>query len=76
MTQPNAIAAAVSVRPQLAGTASGLVGALQMGSGALMTMAAGWTETGGGLATAFWMFLGGLGTLAAYRAVRRATRTR
>ena len=33
MTQPNAIAAAVSVRPNLAGTASGLVGAAQMGFG-------------------------------------------
>ena len=76
MTQPNAIAAAVSVRPQLAGTASGLVGALQMGSGALMTMAAGWTETGGGLATAGWMFAGGLGALASLHAVRRATEAR
>jgi DHA1 family bicyclomycin/chloramphenicol resistance-like MFS transporter len=72
MTQPNAIAAAVSVRPQLAGTASGLVGALQMGAGAAMTVAAGWTETGSGLATAFWMLVGGLGALAALRAVRRA----
>lgn len=76
MTQPNAIAAAVSVRPQLAGTASGLVGALQMGSGALMTMAAGWTETGSGLATAGWMFAGGLGALASLHAVRRATEAR
>jgi len=72
MSQPNAIAAAVSVRPQLAGTASGLVGALQMGAGALMTVAAGWTETGSGLATAGWMFLGGLGALASLRAVERA----
>lgn len=71
MTQPNAIAAAVSVRPQLAGTASGLVGALQMGAGAAMTLAAGWTETGSGLATALAMFAGGLGALAGLVAVRR-----
>ncbi len=72
MTQPNAIAAAVSVRPQLAGTASGMVGALQMGAGALMTVAAGLTETGSGLATASWMLVGGLGALAALVAARRA----
>ncbi len=73
MTQPNAIASAVSVRPQLAGTASGLVGALQMGSGALMTLAVGYSETGSGLGTAFWMFMGGVGAVAALMAVRRAT---
>lgn len=72
MTQPNAIAAAVSVRPQLAGTASGLVGALQMGAGALMTLAAGTTETGSGLATALWMFAGGIGAVLALVAVRRS----
>jgi MFS transporter, DHA1 family, multidrug resistance protein len=76
MTQPNAIAAAVSVRPQLAGTASGLVGALQMGAGALMTVAAGTTETGSGLATAVWMFLGGVGAVLSLIAVRRATASR
>lgn len=72
MTQPSAIAAALSVRPQLAGTASGTVGALQMGAGALMTVAAGGTETGTGLATAFWMLMGGVGAVLALVAVRRA----
>ena len=71
MTQPNAIAAAVSVRPQLAGTASGLVGSSQMACGALMTIACGFTETGNGLATAVLMLAGGLATQAALRAARR-----
>lgn len=52
MTQPNAIAAAVSVRPGLAGTASGLVGSTQMATGALLTVIAGYTEDGSGVATA------------------------
>jgi MFS transporter, DHA1 family, multidrug resistance protein len=72
MTQPSAIAAAVSVRPQLAGTASGLVGALQMGFGAMMSVLAGITETGTGVATAAWMLVGGLGAQLALRAARRA----
>jgi MFS transporter, DHA1 family, multidrug resistance protein len=62
MTQPNAIAAAVSLRPGLAGTASGLVGALQMGFGALLTVAAGMTESGSGMATAVWMLACAIGT--------------
>jgi DHA1 family bicyclomycin/chloramphenicol resistance-like MFS transporter len=37
MALPNAIAGAVSVRPQAAGTASGVAGFMQMGYGALMT---------------------------------------
>jgi DHA1 family bicyclomycin/chloramphenicol resistance-like MFS transporter len=74
MTQPNAIAAAVSVRPQLAGTASGLVGALQMGAGAVMTVVTGFTETGSGMATAVAMLAGGLGALAGLVAVSRAPR--
>ena len=71
VAQPSAIAAAVSVRPGLAGTASGLVGALQMGLGALMTVAAGATETGGGAATVFCMLLCALGTQVFLRGVPR-----
>jgi DHA1 family bicyclomycin/chloramphenicol resistance-like MFS transporter len=72
MTQPNAIAAAVSVRPRLAGTASGLVGSLQMGAGALMTVIVAVAEAGDGIATACAMLAGGLGALAALAAVHRA----
>lgn len=71
VAQPSAIAAAVSVRPGLAGTASGLVGALQMGFGALMTVAAGATEDGGGGATVACMLLCAAGTQAFLRGVPR-----
>jgi DHA1 family bicyclomycin/chloramphenicol resistance-like MFS transporter len=72
MTQPSAVAAAISVRPMLAGTASGLIGALQMGAAALATVLAGVTEGGPGIATGAWMLAGALGAQVALRAVRRA----
>ena len=71
IAQPSAIAAALGVRPGLAGTASGLLGALQMGFGALMTLAAGATEDGGGAATVFCMLLCALGTQVFLRGVPR-----
>jgi MFS transporter, DHA1 family, multidrug resistance protein len=43
---PNAIAGAVSVRPQAAGTASGIAGFVQMASGAVITQIAGWALIG------------------------------
>jgi DHA1 family bicyclomycin/chloramphenicol resistance-like MFS transporter len=71
MTQPNAMAAAISVRPQLAGTASGLMGAGQMGFGALMTLVAGVLEAGSGIATALLMLGCALATQVALLVVRR-----
>jgi MFS transporter, DHA1 family, multidrug resistance protein len=41
LTIPGATAAALAVKPRLAGTAAGLLGALQLGFGALMTVATG-----------------------------------
>jgi DHA1 family bicyclomycin/chloramphenicol resistance-like MFS transporter len=55
ISQPNSLAAAISVQPRLAGTASGVVGASQMAVGALMTVAAGLLEAGTGLGTALVM---------------------
>jgi len=52
VAQANAMAAAVSVRPQAAGAASGLAGAIQMSAGALATVAVAAVEQGSGLATA------------------------
>lgn len=72
VAMPNAIAAAVSVRPQLAGTASGLVGSLQMALGAAVTVPVGLAEDGGGLATACAMLGCAVATLVAQRAARRA----
>jgi len=72
MGQPNAIAAAVSVRPTHAGTASGLIGALQMGFGAAMTALVGVLEEGSGIGTMAVMAACGLGANLAFRAARRA----
>lgn len=72
MTQPNAIAGALSARPQLAGTASALVGALQMGFGALMTVIVGLVEFGSGIGTALTMACTGAACLLALRGARRA----
>lgn len=60
VAQANAMAGAISVRPKLAGTASGLSGALQMAFGAVMTVLVGATETGSGVATAAFMLASAL----------------
>ena len=52
VAQANAMAAAVSVRPQAAGAASGLSGAIQMSAGAAATVLVAAVETGSGVATA------------------------
>ncbi len=70
MTQPSAIAGALSARPQLAGTASALVGAMQMGFGALMTFLVGLVEFGTGLGTALTMAGAGIGSWLALRGAR------
>jgi len=49
MSLPNVISAAMSVRPELAGTASGLAGSLQTGSGVLLTLAIGFVLPSGDL---------------------------
>ncbi|UFN50202.1 multidrug effflux MFS transporter [Roseomonas sp. OT10] len=72
ISQPAAVTAAISVRPQLAGTASGLVGAIQMTFGALMTVLAGWVEAGHGIGTAFVMLGCALGAQLALRGAQRA----
>jgi MFS transporter, DHA1 family, multidrug resistance protein len=71
MTQPSAIASAISVRPALAGTASGLIGASQMGAGALASILAAATEGGSGIVTGAWMLVGALGALAGVWALGR-----
>lgn len=42
LTMPNAISGALSVRPDLAGTASGLSGSIQVAVGAMATVIVGW----------------------------------
>jgi DHA1 family bicyclomycin/chloramphenicol resistance-like MFS transporter len=55
ISQSNAMVAALSVRPQLAGTASGLTGFFQMGTGAALSLLAGVLEDGRGIATTLLM---------------------
>lgn len=77
MTLPNATAGAVSVRPELAGSASGLAGALQIGIGALLATLAGALITVQNIAMPlyFVMLLSTLGaTLSAFWMWRRAKR--
>lgn len=45
VSQPNAVTGAVSVLPRIAGTASGYMGFLQMGMGALLTQIVGYFQT-------------------------------
>jgi DHA1 family bicyclomycin/chloramphenicol resistance-like MFS transporter len=73
MTQPSAIAGALSARPQLAGTASSLVGAMQMVFGAAMSFVVGLVEFGAGIGTALTMAGTGLGAMLALRATPRHT---
>lgn len=70
ISQPNAIAGALGARPQLAGTASGLMGAVQMGGGAIATVIVGAFEGGGGAVTFATMCAAGIGTRWALRGTR------
>jgi len=71
MAQPNAVAGAVSVRPQVAGTASGLVGFCQMGTGALASVIVGAIEAGDGRGTGLMMFVAAVCAQGAFLWVRR-----
>ncbi len=67
LTMPNAMAGIVSVRPDLAGAASGLAGSMQIGSGALATIAVGWLLNGQLWPGTIWplmVFMAASGTMA------------
>lgn len=53
MALPSTTAAAISVRPQAAGAASGLIGALQTGFGAVLSSVCGTVVAGGTAPIAF-----------------------
>ena len=77
MTLPNANAGVVSVRPDLAGSASGLAGFMQIGGGALLATLAGLTisEANEGMPLYVIMFLSSVaGAFAAWMMRRRAWR--
>ncbi len=73
MTIPNATAGALSVRPELAGTASGLAGALMIGGGAALSALAGtWlTPTSGAYPLLWIMLIVSLGAVATILMVMR-----
>lgn len=77
MTMPNAIAGSLSVRPELAGTASGLGGAIMIGGGAAMSAFSGLllTEETGPIPLQLMMFLSSIASLIAIiLVIRRARR--
>ena len=76
MAIPNATAGALSVRPNLAGTASGLSGALMIGGGAALSALAGaWLAPGTGAFPLLWiMFTTALLSIAAIALVIRRER--
>ncbi|RKF14910.1 Bcr/CflA family efflux MFS transporter [Roseovarius spongiae] len=76
MTIPNATAGALSVRPHLAGTASGLSGALMIGGGALLSALAGvvLTPESGATPLLWLMLVSGLLAIVAIGVVMARTR--
>ncbi|MCB1333466.1 MAG: multidrug effflux MFS transporter [Roseivivax sp.] len=77
LTIPNATAGAMSVRPRLAGTASGLAGALMLAGGAVLSSLAGaLLQPGSGAAPLLWlMLLSACGSVAAMLLVIRRERS-
>ena len=77
MVIPNATAGMLSVRPHLAGTASGLGGSMMIGVGAALSVLAGWMlEHGGGTLTLVALMFGsGLGGVVAIVLTIRRNRT-
>jgi DHA1 family bicyclomycin/chloramphenicol resistance-like MFS transporter len=71
MVVPNAIAGAVSVRPQAAGAASGISGFMQMGLGAIVTQFVGWALEGAASALALTVTMFGVSVVAVQTLVRR-----
>ncbi|MBY6115806.1 multidrug effflux MFS transporter [Mameliella alba] len=76
LTIPNATAGALSVRPHLAGTASGLSGAIMLGGGAALSQLAGMLLTdGAGAWPLLWMMFGsGVASVIAILVVIRRAR--
>ena len=71
MTLPSATAAAVSVQPDAAGAASGLMGALQTAVGAVLSSVCGVVVAGGSAPVAFAAVIFGVGIVAVIFAVMR-----
>ncbi|MGL4406657.1 MAG: Bcr/CflA family drug resistance efflux transporter, partial [Notoacmeibacter sp.] len=71
MALPSTTAAAVSVRPEAAGAASGLIGALQTGFGAVLSSICGIAVAGGTAPVAFAAIIFGVGIISVILALLR-----
>ena len=71
MSLPSATAAAVSVRPEAAGAASGLMGALQTAFGAILSSVCGLVVAGGTEPVAFAAVIFGVGIISVLFALLR-----
>lgn len=74
MALPNATAGAVSVHPELAGTASGLLSFVQMSLSAVFAQAAGSVQDGTPLALGLFMFLAATGAALSFFGAKRLGR--
>jgi MFS transporter, DHA1 family, multidrug resistance protein len=77
LTLPNVTAATISLRPDAAGAASGLLGAIQVGLGAIASIAAGYIAGDAGLPIPLCLFLTACGLVAiafTFKAVRLGNR--
>lgn len=72
MAQPNLIAGGVSVNPQLAGAASGLIGFIQTAAGGVATLIMGHTQDGTMLPLAVMFCVCGTGALLSHVMAVRA----
>ncbi len=75
LAQPNLIAGGVSVNPQLAGAASGLIGFIQTAAGGVATLIMGHTQDGTMLPLAIMFCVCGVGALASHVMAVRAMAT-
>ncbi len=74
LSQPNFIAGAISVNPRLAGSASGLLGCVQMSLGAFATFVMGHLQDGTMRPLAVMMLLCGIASMAVHAMAVRAMR--
>ena len=76
LSLPSAISGAISIRPAIAGAASGLSGAAQIGTGAVLSAAAGAVLTGGSSAAPMFALMFGAALLAVLVALALYPRNR
>jgi DHA1 family bicyclomycin/chloramphenicol resistance-like MFS transporter len=76
LSLPSAISGAISVKPEIAGAASGLSGSAQIGTGALLSAIAGATLAAGASPTPMFLLMAGAALLAVIVAILISRRNR